>query len=644
MHNVAAALRNAGRDVEILPFSALARIVAEDMRPRLVVIFRAPYVPEVEDYFAHAQRHGIRTVYDADDLIFNSSIVPLVHGYHLLSQADRAGYRDGVERYRLLMERCDLITTTTEALAQAASALGVATAVLPNSWNEIQGSLAEQLLRTPRTPLPDILVGYFSGSRTHDRDFLEAAPALLRLMRQRTHVRLRIVGELELWPEFSDFGDKVERLPFLPYQDMLRSLNECQINLAPLEVGNPFNEAKSELKWFEAALVEVPTIASATAPYCAAIEDGRTGFIARTEEDWSRALVLLADNPTLRRAVGAAARAVALRHFGPSAVREAAEAAYGLAPPTSPAVTAAIPSDGSRRLRIDWIVPGLIIGSGGHRNIFRAAYYLERIGHDVGLHFCNTVLASDTLRDQLHTHFYPFEGEVRRHDGIMRYSDALMATHWSTVGLAQEARGLTREVMYFVQDFEPLFEPMGTGYILAENTYRQGLYCITSGPWCERVLRREFAAEADHFEFPLDRAVYFPRPRQKDNLNVIFFARPEMPRRCYDLGIRMLRELHLLMPRLEIIMFGSKNVDPSSVGFPASFQAVVPTIGGLAQMYSDADLGIAFSTTNPSLVPYEMMACGLPVVDLGRPGNEANYADRFDIALLANPEPQRMAT
>ena len=39
--------------------------------------------------------------------------------------------------------------------------------------------------------------------------------------------------------------------------------------------------------------------------------------------------------------------------------------------------------------------------------------------------------------------------------------------------------------VYFVQDFEPLFYPMGSDYLLAENTYRKGLYHITTGAWCE---------------------------------------------------------------------------------------------------------------------------------------------------------------
>jgi len=69
----------------------------------------------------------------------------------------------------------------------------------------------------------------------------------------------------------------------------------------------------------------------------------------------------------------------------------------------------------------------------------------------------------------------------------------------------------------------------------------------------------------------------------------------------------------------------------------------MPTINDLAQAYADADLGIAFSTTNPSLVPYEIMACGTPVVDLDRAANEVNYGGKRDIAFLADPEPKIMA-
>lgn len=644
VHNVAEALRLGGRTVEVLPFADLGRVADEAIRPKLVVLFRACDDAITETYFAYARQHGIRTLFDTDDLIFEPDVVDRIDGFNKLHTSEQEVYRAGVAGYRKLLLKCDAVTTSTEPLARAARALGMVAHVVPNSWNHLQASLAERLLTVAAPANGDsVVIGYFSGSRTHDADFAEAAPALVRLMQACPQVRLRIVGELDVGAAFAGLANRIERLDFMPYQQQLAAVRECDITIAPLTPGNPFNEAKSELKWFESALVAVPCVATPTEPFRAAIRHGETGFLAENGADcngadWFEALHALVTQPALRQRMGAAARQAALAAFGPEVVARAAEAAYDVpAPGARPAPLA------HGRKRIDWIVPGLIIGSGGHRNILRAAYFLECFGHDVGLVFTDTEHSEDTLRALLHTHFYPFKGEVRRYDGVFRYTDVLFATHWSTVSPALRARGMAREVMYFVQDYEPMFAPMGTEYILAENTYRQGLYCITSGPWCEIILKRDYGAQADHFEFPIDRQVYFPRPRTKQRTNVIYFAKPEMPRRCYDLGVMMLRELHRLLPDVEIIMYGSANVNLATLGFPATLQGVLPTIDDLAQAYADADLGIAFSTTNPSLVPYEMLACGIPVVDLGRPGNELNYGSRTDIALLADPDPARMA-
>jgi glycosyltransferase involved in cell wall biosynthesis len=104
-----------------------------------------------------------------------------------------------------------------------------------------------------------------------------------------------------------------------------------------------------------------------------------------------------------------------------------------------------------------------------------------------------------------------------------------------------------------------------------------------------------------------------------------------------------LTHLHRLKPDVEIILFGSGSIKAETLGFPATLLKVVPTIHDLAELYANADLGMVFSTTNPSLVPYEMMSSGCPVVDLNRPGNEYNYDNRRDIAFLADPEPEKMA-
>jgi glycosyltransferase involved in cell wall biosynthesis len=72
---------------------------------------------------------------------------------------------------------------------------------------------------------------------------------------------------------------QIEWREFVPLDQLPNEIAQFDVNLAPLEVGNPFCEAKSELKYFEAALAGVPTIASPTGPYRRAIRHGETGFL-----------------------------------------------------------------------------------------------------------------------------------------------------------------------------------------------------------------------------------------------------------------------------------------------------------------------------------------------------------------------------
>ena len=83
---------------------------------------------------------------------------------------------------------------------------------------------------------------------------------------------------------------QIEWRQSVPFRQLPDELARFDINLAPLETGNVYCEAKSELKYFEAALVEVPTIASPTVPYEEAIRHGETGYLARTAEEWFECL------------------------------------------------------------------------------------------------------------------------------------------------------------------------------------------------------------------------------------------------------------------------------------------------------------------------------------------------------------------
>jgi glycosyltransferase involved in cell wall biosynthesis len=94
---------------------------------------------------------------------------------------------------------------------------------------------------------------------------------------------------------------------------------------------------------------------------------------------------------------------------------------------------------------------------------------------------------------------------------------------------------------------------------------------------------------------------------------VLFYARAATPRRAVPLGMLALQELHRRRPDVEIALFGEAAT--LATPFPHRHLGVLEA-ARLARAYATATVGVVLSMTNPSLVPLEMLACGLPVVDL----------------------------
>jgi glycosyltransferase involved in cell wall biosynthesis/SAM-dependent methyltransferase len=638
--NLADGLREAARHVLVLDEADSHVLIEYGIFPRRLVVFRAPLAGRADqqrELFSHVRRGGGLVIADFDDLVFDPSIIHEIDGFRMLPERERPEYIQGVLGYRSMVDEADLVTCPTEFLANCVRQMGRPARVIRNSLDLAQMRLADELTgQTPRRR--DVVeIAYFSGSNTHQADFAQAAGSIERVLAERPQTVFTVVGHLDLPDSWRRFGRRVRRLGFMPYLDLLRATAMVDINIAPLVVGNDFCEGKSELKIFEAGVVGVPTVASATASYSAAVTDGVDGFLASTADEWYEKLRTLIDDSELRKSMGSAARERSTAHYTYRAAASEFVSQLDLEPPARPA---AAPNASPRR--VSWIVPELIVGGGGHRNIFRAAYQLEQLGYEIEIYFNDSRRDSRELERLIHAHFYPLHAKVACYDGNIDHCDVLFATHWSTVKPALDNRERAREVMYFVQDFEPLFYPMGSEYLLAENTYRQGLYHITTGSWCEQILKNNYGADADHFQFPIDTSIYFPQKRTNSRRRILFFAKPEMPRRCFSLGLQVLEEFHRLRPDVEKVFFGSPAVDRESLRFPVTVAGILD-LEGLANLYCNADLGLVFSPTNPSLVPYEMMACGLPVVDLQTEAGALNYGKVRNTVLLTDIDPLRAA-
>ena len=216
---------------------------------------------------------------------------------------------------------------TTEELAHQMREFNPTTFVLPNGFDAATLDASRiAVRRRGRNSGGVVRLGYATGTRTHQADFRIAVDAVGRILRERPQCQLvlfrdpayqtAIVDPAE-FPALTELHEQIEWRDAVSLSDLPNELVRFDINLAPLEVGNPFCEAKSELKFFEAALVDVCTIASPTAPMRRVIRDGETGRLAASADAWYAAMLELVDDPTLRRRLAHGAYLDVLWQFGP---------------------------------------------------------------------------------------------------------------------------------------------------------------------------------------------------------------------------------------------------------------------------------------------------------------------------------------
>mgnify|MGYP003887258497 CR=1 FL=1 len=88
------------------------------------------------------------------------------------------------------------------------------------------------------------------------------APILAQLLDTHAQLQLCFIGLIDRPPSLNRFSsDRVQTTPFLLWQTLPAELARHHIHIAPVEATR-FNQAKSENKWTEAALVQRPLVAS----------------------------------------------------------------------------------------------------------------------------------------------------------------------------------------------------------------------------------------------------------------------------------------------------------------------------------------------------------------------------------------------
>ena len=218
-------------------------------------------------------------------------------------------------------------------------------------------------------------------------------------------------------------------------------------------------------------------------------------------------------------------------------------------------------------------------------------------------------------------------------------ADYSVATLWTTAYVLLKVQ-TTGYKFYMIQDYEPLFYPAGSTFAQAELSYRFGFYGIANTQSLRDIYAQEYGGKAVVLSPSVDTRVFYPGPdlTTDGRLRLFYYARPGMPRNCFELAVAALRLVKQRMgERVEIVCAG-QAWNPSEFGLNGLVQAIgMLPYERTGDLYRSCHVGLAMMMTkHPSYLPFEMMGCGTLVVANRNSANTWLLKDREN-CLIAEP-------
>lgn len=213
------------------------------------------------------------------------------------------------------------------------------------------------------------------------------------------------------------------------------------------------------------------------------------------------------------------------------------------------------------------------------------------------------------------------------------------------------ARLLKGYLVYFVQDYEPYFNPIGDRYFLSKKAYELGEDIISLGSWNLKEIKKNLninnIGDMYSIEFPFESSEYpyikrdFKVYNQKKEINIAVYIKRES-KRLPGIVMNMLERTYLDYRKkgiqLNIYYFGLHKIEKPKVGINLGRI----TKNEIKELYAKCDFGLVASMTNISLVPYEMIGSGLPVIEF-KDGSYTSFLGEDTAILLENFDYQELS-
>jgi glycosyltransferase involved in cell wall biosynthesis len=279
-----------------------------------IVVFQRPDQKEKTEAIKLLKQVGKKIVFDNDDTYRpDSGYVKLNEAYNkkMVSEVNEELYKN--------IKQADLVTTTTKTLYDEYRQLNDNVVILPNcvdpfDWDEPQ-----------RNDTSKVRIGLV-GSVGYD-DYKIIQDYLLELagrddvqlvMFSLTDPKITKDKIQDIYKESYEFVKNLsiewhQHVPMAQYFDKLNEL-KLDMMLIPRKP-TYFNKAKSNIKFLEASMLEIPVVASSfkDGPYEEIYHD--IGRLAVTEDDWRKKTEELIANKKLRRGIGKNAKKYTLDNY-----------------------------------------------------------------------------------------------------------------------------------------------------------------------------------------------------------------------------------------------------------------------------------------------------------------------------------------
>lgn len=269
--------------------------------------------------------------------------------------------------------------------------------------------------------------------------------------------------------------------------------------------------------------------------------------------------------------------------------------------------------------KITFVIERMAKYNGGQTSILRLGTELSKLGYQVGYMVYKPQSKSD-MQECAACNLNNYQGEMYTNKYLDKLnSDIVIASSWDTVAFAKKMKGYK---MYFLQDYEPYFYSFGELFLMARKTYEQGLHMVSLGPWNKEMVEKNcnIVSPVDSIEFPYERKEYptgrrdyatYSKKREFTLAVYLKYYGKRLPCISQYLLKQVKEEFKKDGIHLNIKYFG----EDKSFRCDAGENLGMLNKKELLTLYKRADFGMVASMSNISLVPYEMLATGLPLIE-----------------------------